>query len=157
MIMFKERSLRLVFLILIFQLLWLPFTGTLFLLLNLCARQEMLHKFSKKSGLTANVYPTLQKMKIPAIVVSIILIVFEHTFAILRAFFVGGVSFTVYVTAILYLIVAITVGLFFFITGIRVLMMLRSLLKHNTKSQIIMRVRIWFVWNSRFCEATATR
>ncbi len=97
----------------------------------------MLNKFAETGGLCKDDYPSLHRMRIPAIGVSAILIVFEHTFAILRACFVTGISFSIYMTAMLYLVLAVCVGLYFTITGIRVLRMISSI---TATSKVIRRV-----------------
>jgi len=103
--------------------------------------EEMLNKFSKKGGLSKEAYPSLRRMRIPAIVVSIVLIVFEHLFAALRALYVTNVSFTVYITAVLYLVLAVIVGCYFTITGVRIVRLLqRSVSKATKRSSLIQRM-----------------
>jgi len=105
--------------------------------------EEMLHKFSKKGGLSKEAIPSLKKMKIPAIVVSCILISFEHTFSALRAVYVTNTEFTVYITAVIYLVVASIVGLYFAITGVRIVRLLRATVTKQTKrSTLITRMSI---------------
>lgn len=104
-------------------------------------REEMLNKFSKRGGLAKEAYPSLKKMKIPAIVVSIVLIVFEHTFAALRAVYITNIGFTVYVMDVLYLVIAAIVGLYFSITGVRVARLLqKTVSKQTRKKRLLLRV-----------------
>ncbi len=101
----------------------------------------MLKKFGKKTGLS-KAFSSLEKMKIPAIIVSAILIIFEHLFAGLRAGYVTNIGFTVYVTAVMYLVVAIAVGFYFTFTGIRIIRFLNNTLSaHSTKTETIRKVR----------------
>jgi hypothetical protein len=66
-------------------------------------------------------------MKIPAIIVIVILLVFEHVGDALRASRATTIDFAVYVTSVIMIVIAILCLLHFVINGVRVLRFLHNL------------------------------
>jgi hypothetical protein len=127
-------------------------------------RHELIQRFSNEKGLTTQKLISLDKMKIPAICISVFLLVFEHVDSGVRAARITDMQFTVYVTGVITDAIALICTCYFLFNGTR---LLRYLGSTESGSSALKRVRFplnlllmhvdhhitchWKLWITLFC------